>query len=527
MSNNDENHCKITTGRDEMLNGSQVNLILVFFIYGLAFFSMGLALMLESGRSPLLAGASILLPLALFGILHGIHEWLEMTLQATDWLGLQTQLWLASLRLVILIISFSLLIIFGLVSLRPERRFSRADAYVSVGLLALYITLVVLVYIHNLHNPNDWVRSSDVLARYLLAVPGAILASLALGRRANQAKAQQRYRLARSLAWAAAGFAVYGVSQLFVPVADFFPANIFNSTMFLNMFGAPIQVVRAVVAVVITVSLIRAIQAVEEERQKEFLAVQQARLDALEQVRRDLFERDTLRRELLRHMVIAQEEEKTRIARELHDETAQILTAFSLNLATLRELMPSDLRLGEFLTRLQELSRRMSRGIYRMVHDLRPAQLDDLGLASALNYLADETKKNTGLDVVVEIIGARHKLDPLVETVLFRVAQEALLNAARYAEVKQALVRLVFTSAEVNLQVRDEGVGFDVNERQVPPQGWGLAGMRERAESIGAQLRIVSTKGQGTLVEVGVPNLAATEAPVKTTDDSAYAEKVM
>lgn len=518
---------KYERAKINMLTTAQVDLILVFFIYGLAFFCMGVALVLEAGRSPLLAGAKVLLPLALFGILHGIHEWLEMALQAGDWLGFQLPSELVWLRLALLLSSFSLLIAFGLLSLRPQRRFSRTDAYIGFGLLGLYITLLVLAYINHLRYPNDWIRHADVLARYLLAIPGAILACLALSRQAFQAKAQQRRRLARSLAWAAAGFGVYGFSQLFVPVLDTFPANFINSTLFLNSFGVPIQALRAVVAVVITISLIRAIQAVEEERQKELLAVQQARLVALEQVRRDLFEREALRRELLRHMVITQEEERTRIARELHDETAQILTAFSLNLATLRELLPSDLRVGEILNRLQGLSRRMSQGIYRMVHDLRPAQLDDLGLVAALNYLAEETQKNTGLEVVIKVSGSRQKLDSLVETVLFRVAQEALLNAARYAEVKQALVQLVFNPEGVILQVRDEGIGFDVDERQIPPHGWGLAGMRERAESIGAQLQIVSARGQGTVVEVVVPNLAVAEAPVEAADGSAYAEKVM
>ena len=218
-----------------------------------------------------------------------------------------------------------------------------------------------------------------------------------------------------------------------MPVLDAFPANLINASVFLNLFGVPIQVLRAGVAIVITVSLIRAIQAVEEERQKELVAVQQARLDALDQVRHDLLEREAMRRKLLSHTVIAQEEERGRIARELHDETAQILTAFSLNLATLRELLPSDPRISEILTRLQGLSRRMSQGIYRMMHDLRPAQLDDLGLVAALNYLVEELHKSSDLQVVVNVTGERRRLEPLVETVLFRVAQEALTNVVRHA----------------------------------------------------------------------------------------------
>jgi signal transduction histidine kinase len=509
-----------------MLTGAQVNLILVFFIYGLAFFSMGLVLVLEAGRSPFLAEARVLLPLALFGFAHGLHEWLEMVLQMGDWLGFQSPALLAWGRLVILVLSFSSLIAFGLLSLRPQRRFSRADAYAGFGFFSLYFILVALVYLNHPYNPSNWMRVADVLARYFLAVPGAVLAALALSRQASRAQAQQRLRLARSFRWAAVGFAVYSITQFFVPVWDIFPANFINATAFYNLFGFPIQALRAGVAIVITVSIIRAIQVVEEERQKEFVAVQQARLDALEQVRHDLLEREAMRHELLRHTVIAQEEERARIARELHDETAQILTGFSLNLATLRELLPSDPRISGILTRLQGLSRRMSQGVYRMMHDLRPAQLDDLGLVAALNYLVEELHKSSELEVVVNVTGERQRLEPLVETVLFRVAQEALTNVARHAEVSQAVVQLTFTPEQVIQQVRDEGVGFDVNEHQSPPHGWGLAGMRERAESIGAQFGIVSSIGRGTQIEVIVPFKAVMDAPFRAAGGSTVVEKV-
>lgn len=503
-----------------MLTGAQINLILVFFIYGLAFFSMGLALMLESDRFPLLVEARVLVPLALFGFLHGFHEWLEMALLGSGWIGFHFPLQLEWLRLAILVLSFSSLIGFGLLSLRPQGRFSRSDAYICLGLFGLYICLVVLAYLNHRLFPADWMRIADVLARYLLAVPGSVLAVLALSRQSSRARAEGRHRLARRLGWAAAGFAVYGLSQIFVSALDSFPANLINADVFNHLFGVPIQALRAAAAILITISLIRAVQAVEEERQKKFLAVQQAHLDALEQVRQDLFEREALRRELLRHTVLSQEEERTRIARELHDETSQILAAFSLNLATLHELLPTDPRVGEILARLQGLSRRMSQGIYRLMHDLRPAQLDDLGLAAALDYLAEEMQKSAGLQVAVAVSGARQRLEPLVETVLFRVAQEALTNVSRHAEVSQAKVKLTFAPEKVTLRVRDEGVGFKVDERPLPPHGWGLAGMRERAESVGAQLRVDSAPGRGTQVEVVIAIKAINAARVKASDGS-------
>jgi two-component system sensor histidine kinase UhpB len=295
------------------------------------------------------------------------------------------------------------------------------------------------------------------------------------------------------------------LTQIFVPPADFFPANLVNSQAFDRVIGLPIQVFRAGMAVAATVSLLRATQEAEAIRQSQYETVQLARLEALEQIKNEILEREDLRRELLRHTVVAQEEERARIARELHDDTAQLLTAFSLNLAALQDQLPDDQYFRKMLVRLQSLSRQMSQGIYRMVHDLRPAQLDDLGLVAALNYLVDDEPKRTGVVVDFSICGLRQRLEPLMETVLFRVAQEALANVARHAQVNRAAMELNFTPQAVVLTVTDHGIGFDTRIDLIPPRGWGLAGMRERAESLDGELLIESAPGNGTVVKVVIP----------------------
>ena len=482
----------------------QLNIVLVFFVYGLAFYSMGLAMMLESSRSPLLAEGRVLRPLAVFGFLHGAHEWLEMFLERSEWFELRFPVQIAMLRLSLLVFSFIALIAFGLRVLQPQRHLASKDLIIAIGLVSLYLLLILvsLVYKETLID-RLWV--ADALARYTLAIPGAALAALALHRQASTAQTEVRRQLKTYLQWAAGSFALYSLTQAFVPALDFFPANTINTQAFIQMTGMPIQVVRAVLAIMITVSLIRATQVVEAERKRQVLAVQKARLDALEQVRHELVEREVLRRELLRHTVIAQEDERARIARELHDETAQILTGISLNLAALHGSLDENSKESEQLTRLQGLSRKMAEGIYRLVHDLRPAQLDDLGLAAALQYLADEERRRSGLVIHLEIMGARQRLDPLIETVFFRVAQEALANVSRHAHTQEASIQLLFTPQQARLRVCDQGVGFDPSERQQPPRGWGLAGMRERADSIGGLFRIQSTPGSGTVVELEAP----------------------
>jgi two-component system sensor histidine kinase UhpB len=477
----------------------------VYFVYGLAFFGMGLAMLFEARRSPLLAEARVLRPLAFFGLVHGSHEWLEMALLLRGSLGLAVPVSIQWLRLGILVVSFIALIVFAVQVFRPEHaRISRREVLTGTAMLALFLTLQTLTMLGHPSNAAHGILHADALARYILAAPAAFLAGLALERQATRARLSGRIRLAPRLSLAAWGFALYGLTQVLAPAVDFFPAQFLNAPAFQALTGMPIQAVRAFLAVLITGGLFLAAQSVDEERQSALQAAQQARLTALEQVQRQLEEREALRRHLLRHTVIAQEEERARISRELHDETAQFLTALSLDLATLQRYTQDRPEAVVLLERLRNLSGDMSQGIHRMVRDLRPAHLDDLGLAAALHYLADESLE-MGLKVELQIQGARQRLDPLSETVLFRVAQEALTNAARHAGTKRAWLALSYTPEAVTLSVRDDGVGFNVEQNHLPPHGWGLAGMRERAESIGGRLRVESQPGTGTQVEIHIP----------------------
>jgi signal transduction histidine kinase len=484
------------------LSSFQLNLIGVFFIYGLAFFSMGIALVLETSRAPRLAERRVLRPLALFGLLHGVHEWIEIYLLQGEWSGLAFPILVSWFRVIWLVLSFLPLVLFGALLLASIDHQKRTVLVLPVGLVALYaISLSLGAGVGD----EIWITRADALARYLLAVPAGLLAAWALLARAGQVQREGRGQLAVFFRWSAFGFGVYGLSQLFVGPVDLFPAQYLNNQVFLSMFGFPIQVVRAGMALLITINLLRAIQRVDGEREAQLLDAQKARLEALELIQRELVERETMRRELLRHTVIAQEEERARISRELHDETAQFLTALSLNLATLKNITPSNPASDQILDRLQGMSRDISQGIHRMVHDLRPAQLDDLGLVAGLQYLADQEKSQAGLEVSLYVEGKRQRLDPLVETVLFRVAQESLTNVSRHSKCDQAQILLCFTSDRVVLSIKDEGIGFRLKDGRPLYGGWGLEGMRERAESVGGIFKLTAHPGRGTVVEIMVP----------------------
>ena len=472
---------------------------LVFFIYGLAFFGMGITMALESGRLPALAGARVLRPLAAFGLIHGTHEWMESYLMQAEAYGNPLPDWLPWLRIVFLYTSFISLFLYGykmLLLVSPYNPGKRRFRYLVFSIYALLITISFMSAYQKV--PIPLIHLLDEGGRYLLAVPAAMLAALALRAQAREMRQNDRLRLSKSLVIASFGFAIYMLTQLFVHPIDMFPARYINEEVFQAFTGFPIQLIRTITAILITYGLLRATQFMENERRKQLFAAQQSRLEALEQ-------QEEIRRELLRHIVQAQEDERARIARELHDETSQVLSAFTLELATLRELSKGRTRMKSTVDRLQHLSRQMSTGLYSLVHDLRPAQLDDLGLVPALRYLVDNDCCPKGIQVTFDTTGKPRRLDSLIETVLFRVAQEALSNIIRHAGTDEATVRLDYAPDTVTLGVLDTGRGFDPTEPLHPPRGWGLEGMRERVESVGGQLSLYSAPGRGTTVEVVIP----------------------
>jgi PAS domain S-box-containing protein len=201
----------------------------------------------------------------------------------------------------------------------------------------------------------------------------------------------------------------------------------------------------------------------------------------------------------------AQEAERQRIARELHDQVGQNLTALGINLNTLRPHLaqaPEEVQscLDDLLALVKETTGRI-RGV---MADLRPPELDDYGLLAALRWYADQVGTRTGLTVAVEGEAIRPRLSSQQETALFRIAQEALNNVVKHAQVTQATVTLEASEERVRMIIADDGVGFDPASLETTNETphWGLLTMRERAQAIGARWCVESSPGQGTRVVV-------------------------
>lgn len=223
---------------------------------------------------------------------------------------------------------------------------------------------------------------------------------------------------------------------------------------------------------------------------------------------REVQRREQLLRRLLERVVAAQEEERRRIARELHDETGQALTALVTGLSALEAIVVSDPHLAE--ARLKDLLRvglQAMEEIDRLIADLRPTLLDDLGLVAALRWLV-ESNRDRLPQVDLKLSLGKTRLPPHLEVELFRIAQESVKNIIRHANARNAAMSLRGEPGRVVLVVQDDGVGFDPQAAMdplSPRPAWGLLGMKERAEGLGGSMVIDSQPGAGTCIRVEVP----------------------
>ncbi len=205
-----------------------------------------------------------------------------------------------------------------------------------------------------------------------------------------------------------------------------------------------------------------------------------------------------------------QEDERRRLARELHDGLGQTLTALTLQLERLREKLDGEVP-PELAARVDdsvEMARLALNESREMSRLLRPPVLDDLGLAAALSWLARTLEQRTGLKVELEVEALDERLDPDLETLVFRLIQEALTNVLRHAGVDRARVAVRRSGETLELRVADAGRGFDsqaVLAGGAAGEGSGLRGMRDRLELFGGNLELASAPGEGTLISAVVP----------------------
>lgn len=171
-----------------------------------------------------------------------------------------------------------------------------------------------------------------------------------------------------------------------------------------------------------------------------------------------------MRAELLRQIISAQEDERRRVARELHDVTSQALATLAVQLQTFAAMPGSGTK--EIETKLEGMKALLaatSKEVHRLIYDLRPSLLDDLGLPAALRSCINDSLKAAGIEVHLEVVGQERRLAPQVEIAVFRIVQEAIANIVLHARAESTYIGVEFKEKSVTVQVEDDGIGFDLS----------------------------------------------------------------
>jgi signal transduction histidine kinase len=490
---------------------------LIYFFYGLAFFCMGLIVIVEGGRGgdPRLRKA--LRPLAVFGLIHGGHEWIEMfeilgVLPGQDTLPL---VW-NSLRLAILAFSFLSLTAFGAAMLSPTenvRRISLLVPLIQSGIWGFGIFLMRNYYITS----RLW-DVADVWTRYVIGIPGALVACWGLVTQQKIFRQAGMAKFGRDSLWAAVAFGWYGlIGQIFTRQSPLPPSTFVTQELFLVVFGFPVQLLRSIAAIIAAIFVTRFLRSFEVETQRQIDELQEARLQEAQR-------RDALRGELLRRVVSAQEAERQRIARELHDETGQSLTAIGLGLRGAATSLRQDMdKTAHNLRQLEGMAVQSLDELRRLIADLRPSHLDDLGLGPALRWYGNEIQERTSLKVrVVAPGGSNRQIPQTISMALFRIAQEAITNVVKHANANNIFVNVGQNNGDLLLEIIDDGIGFNVEAISLEnKETWGLLGMQERATLLGGQFSIISNKGKGTQISITIPWEEMIDEEVYTDDSIA------
>jgi len=199
------------------------------------------------------------------------------------------------------------------------------------------------------------------------------------------------------------------------------------------------------------------------------------------------------------------EVERTNIAREIHDELGQALTVLKMDLTWLKKMLPEGQKpMVEKTDTMLEITNSTIETIKRISTDLRPGILDDLGLAAAIEWQAEEFQKQTGIKCEVTLDAKDTTLDKDRDTAIFRIFQETLTNVARHSKATQVTVNLKEKEGQIKLTVKDNGRGI-TKEEITHPKSYGLMGIRERAKILNGNSIIKGFRGKGTSVSVGIP----------------------
>src|SRR6266540_1296226 len=380
------------------------------------------------------------------------------------------------IQLATLAFSFISLAAFGSFLLAEDEVTRRLFLLIPIGLQAVWV--FGLYHFRGEYTGQILWDVADTWTRYTLAVPASLLTAIGLVVQQRAFRRSGLIRFGQDALWAAITFGWYGLfGQIFSKVTPLILSQYINEIGFQQVFGFPIQLFRATTAVAAAIFVIRFLRAFQVETDRKIAELQAAQLEESQQ-------RETLRVELFRRVVAAQEAERQRIARDLHDETGQSLTAIGMGLRGLEgRLSTRNKEALNTLHKLETLTADSLKELQRLMTDLRPSHLDDLGLSAAIRWYSAKLQEHSPLAIRLDIHGEECDLDDAMKITIFRIIQESLNNIIKHSQATHVNTHLHFDEKNVRISVFDNGIGFDhdqIQQKRASRLSLGLAGMEER-----------------------------------------------
>lgn len=454
----------------------ELNQSIIYFVYGLVFFILGFAIILQTRQSSRLDLARSLRWLAAFGITHGFHEWgdLFIPIQAT-YLSPQVMRLLYILHLILLAVSFAFLFEFGLTLFYTGKR-GRWLHWLTTMLFMTWFITVFFLLPSAASDEHPWRHAANALARYLIGFPGGLLAAYGLRQHTLlRIKPLNVPTIVLTLQVAGVALGAYGLfAGLIPPPVNFFPGSVLNQDTFIQWIGIPPLVFRSLTGLVIAVALIRALEV--------FDVVTERRIEELEQTQ----------------IIIA---ERERLARELHDGAIQKVYTAGLLVESASRLADSKSEIGTRLEKsvtvlndaIVDLRRNLSE-----LHTGSPTMTESL--PTLLQQLVGDPRYASMVDITLDTnLSSSKKLSPIRASHVLAIVNEALANAVRHAQAQNVKIYARDQGTQLQIEVKDDGIGISPE----PKAGYGLRNMRDRARLLNGDLRFANNKG--TTVTLTIP----------------------
>lgn len=449
------------------------------FIYGLGFFILGLAIILQVQQSSRLELARSLRWLAVFAITHAFNEWgdLFIPIQA-EYLPEGIIRLLLVLQLILLAVSFAALFEFGISVLSPFH-LGRSWHWIPAGLLAGWMFVVFFIVLPLESDLEEWHHIANALARYFIGFPGGLLA--AYGLRLHALKRIQPLNVPvifSTLRIAGVSLGIYAVlGGLIPPPVHFFPGNLLNTVRFEQAVGIPPIIFRTLISLVIAVSVIRSLEIFSLEMQR--------KIEELEQ-----------------QQIINSEHEH--LARELHDGAIQKVYTAGLLVESAARLTANNGELGSRLGRAVVV---LNDAIADLRHNLTQLHHADSfppgqSLKQLLSDVAQNPHYNTLVNISLDLESYGEKnLSLLRLRHLMAIINEAFANIIRHAKARSVLLKAVDLGDRLQIIIRDDGIGFSPSARS----GYGLRNMRDRARLLNGELQFSEPSSKGTTLTLEIP----------------------